>query len=170
MPGYSTHTALSVTQSLFQCDLKHADNPPGIPLPPTPIPARASYPDRSAHHPRHSERSEESLFSAPKLSTNHCRASGDAGVCSSRHVAPISVKAQLELSLINSPRNNPKNNIVPRSRSPLPQAVRDAERRTGESGVALLAGVRGENSPHYTKRPRKRKSSTKKMREIRQDF
>ena len=31
---------------------------------------------------------------------------------------------------------------------PLPRAVRDAERRTGEPGVALLAGVRGENSPH----------------------
>lgn len=39
------------------------------------------------------------------------------------------------------------NSVVPRSRSPLPQAVRDAERRTGEPGVALLAGVRGENSP-----------------------
>src|SRR5258708_5764618 len=59
---------------------------------------------------------------------------------------------------------SPINSVVPRSRSPLPQAVRDAERRTGEPGVALLAGVRGENSPHYTKRPRKRKSSTKKMR------
>jgi hypothetical protein len=40
------------------------------------------------------------------------------------------------------------NSVVPRSRLPLPQAVRDAERRTGEPGVALLAGVRGENSPH----------------------
>src|ERR1700692_3154295 len=39
------------------------------------------------------------------------------------------------------------NSVVPRSRLPLPQAVRDAERRTGEPGVALLAGVRGENSP-----------------------
>jgi hypothetical protein len=40
------------------------------------------------------------------------------------------------------------NSVVPRSHLPLPQAVRDAERRTGEPGVALLAGVRGENSPH----------------------
>jgi hypothetical protein len=40
------------------------------------------------------------------------------------------------------------NSVVPRSRLPLPQAVRDAERRTGEPGDALLAGVRGENSPH----------------------
>jgi hypothetical protein len=40
------------------------------------------------------------------------------------------------------------NSVVPRSRSPLPQAVRDAERRTGGAGVALLAEVRGENSPH----------------------
>jgi hypothetical protein len=65
---------------------------------------------------------------------------------------------------------SPINSVVPRSRSPLPQAVRDAERRTGEPGVALLAGVRGENSPHYTKRPRKRKSSTKKMRENKAGF
>src|SRR5260370_317111 len=43
---------------------------------------------------------------------------------------------------------SPINSVVPRSRLPLPQAVRDAERRTGEPGVALLAGVRGENSPH----------------------
>src|SRR6266704_1968440 len=54
---------------------------------------------------------------------------------------------------------SPINSVVPRSRSPLPQAVRDAERRTGEPGVALLAGVRGENSPHYTKRPPERKNS-----------
>jgi hypothetical protein len=47
------------------------------------------------------------------------------------------------------------NSVVPRSRSPLPQAVSDAERRTGEPGVALLAGVRGENSPHYIQRLRK---------------
>jgi len=40
------------------------------------------------------------------------------------------------------------NSVVPRSLSPLPQAVRDAELRTAEPGVALLAGVRGENSPH----------------------
>jgi len=40
------------------------------------------------------------------------------------------------------------NSVVPRSLLPLPQAVRDAERRTGEPGVTLLAGVRGENSPH----------------------
>ena len=33
MLAYSTHTALSVMQSLLQCDLKHADKPPGIPLP-----------------------------------------------------------------------------------------------------------------------------------------
>src|SRR5258708_10463586 len=59
---------------------------------------------------------------------------------------------------------SPINSVVPRSRSPLPQALRDAERRTGEPGVALLAGVRGENSPHYTKRPRERKNSTRKMR------
>jgi len=57
---------------------------------------------------------------------------------------------------------SPINSVVPRSRSPLPQAVRDAERRTGEPGVALLAGVRGENSPHYTKRPPERKNSIKK--------
>src|SRR6266851_2875326 len=55
---------------------------------------------------------------------------------------------------------SPINSVVPRSRSPLPQAGRDAERRTGEPGVALLAGVRGENSPHYTKRPSERKNST----------
>src|SRR5713101_5943009 len=60
---------------------------------------------------------------------------------------------------------SPINSVVPRSRSPLPQAARDAERRTGEPGVALLAGVRGENSPHYTKRPPERKNSMKKMRE-----
>jgi len=58
---------------------------------------------------------------------------------------------------------SPINSVVPRSRSPLPQAVRDAERRTGEPGVTLLAGVRGENSPHYTKRHREGKNSTKKM-------
>src|SRR6202035_5468885 len=40
------------------------------------------------------------------------------------------------------------NSVVPRSRLPFPQAARDAERRTGVPGVALLAGVRGENSPH----------------------
>src|SRR5256885_11073867 len=51
------------------------------------------------------------------------------------------------------------NSVVPRSRSPLPQAVRDAERRTGEPGVALLAGVRGENSPHYIQRPSERKNA-----------
>ncbi len=62
---------------------------------------------------------------------------------------------------------SPINSVVPRSRLPLPQAVRDAERRTGEPSVALLAGVRGENSPHYTKRPQKGKNSTKKMRELR---
>src|SRR5258708_4269903 len=55
---------------------------------------------------------------------------------------------------------SPINSVVPRSRSPLPQAVRDAERRTGEPGVALLAGVHGENSPHYTKRLPERKNST----------
>src|SRR5258707_12074012 len=54
---------------------------------------------------------------------------------------------------------SPINSVVPRSRSPLPHVVRDAERRTGEPGVALLAGVRGENSPHYTKRPPERKNS-----------
>jgi len=51
------------------------------------------------------------------------------------------------------------NSVVPRSRSPLSQAVRDAERRTGEPGVALLAGVRGENSPHYIQRPSGRKKA-----------
>jgi hypothetical protein len=40
------------------------------------------------------------------------------------------------------------NSVVPRSRFPLQRAVRDAERRTEEPGIALLAGVRGENSPH----------------------
>src|SRR6266404_2079975 len=59
---------------------------------------------------------------------------------------------------------SPINSVVPRSRSPLPQAVRDAERRTGEPGVALLAGVRGENSPHYTKRPPERKNAKRKCR------
>src|SRR6267143_177619 len=59
---------------------------------------------------------------------------------------------------------SPINSVVPRSRSPLPQAVRDAERRTGEPGVALLAGVRGENSPHYTKRPPERKNANRKSR------
>ena len=59
---------------------------------------------------------------------------------------------------------SPINSVVPRSRSPLPQAVRDAERRTGEPGVALLAGVRGENSPHYTKRPPERKNANRKCR------
>jgi len=39
------------------------------------------------------------------------------------------------------------NSVVPRSRFP-PRAVRDAERRTEEPGIALLAGVRGENSPY----------------------
>src|SRR6266436_6938705 len=58
---------------------------------------------------------------------------------------------------------SPINSVVPRSRLPLPQAGRDAERLTGEPGVALLAGVRGENSPHYTKRPPKGKNSTKKI-------
>src|SRR5437016_8612376 len=56
------------------------------------------------------------------------------------------------------------NSVVPRSRSPLPQALRDAERRTGEPGVALLAGVRGENSPHYTKRPPNGKNAKRKCR------
>src|SRR6266478_3057582 len=51
------------------------------------------------------------------------------------------------------------NSVVPRSRSPLPQAVGDAERRTGEPGDALLAGVRGENSPHYIQRPSGRKKA-----------
>jgi hypothetical protein len=32
----------------------------------------------------------------------------------------------------------------------------------GEPGVALLAGVRGENSPHYTKRPPERKNAITK--------
>src|SRR5258708_4476167 len=59
---------------------------------------------------------------------------------------------------------SPINSVVPRSRSPLPQAVRDAERRTGEPGVALLAGVRGENSSHYTKRPPERKNAKRKCR------
>src|SRR5260221_13189911 len=62
---------------------------------------------------------------------------------------------------------SPINSVVPQSRWPLPQAVRDAERRTGEPGVALLAGVRGENSPHYTKRPPERKNSIKKMQDMR---
>jgi hypothetical protein len=39
------------------------------------------------------------------------------------------------------------NSVVPRSRSYLPQSGHDAERQSGEPGVALLAGVRGENSP-----------------------
>src|SRR5229473_3900371 len=59
---------------------------------------------------------------------------------------------------------SPINSVVPRSRSPLPQAGRDAERRTGEPGVALLAGVRGENSPHYTKRTPERKNANRKCR------
>src|SRR6266436_2641191 len=80
------------------------------------------------------------------------RASGDAGVCCSRHVAPISVSRR-------SWSFSPINSVVPRSRSPLPRTVRDAERRAGEPGVALLAGVRGENSPHYTKRPSERKNA-----------
>ena len=59
---------------------------------------------------------------------------------------------------------SPINSVVPRSRSPLPQALRDAERRTGGPGVALLAGVRGENSPHYSKRPSERKNAKRKCR------
>jgi hypothetical protein len=40
------------------------------------------------------------------------------------------------------------NSADPRSRLFLPQSERDTERLTGEPGVALLTGVRGENSPH----------------------
>ena len=40
-----------------------------------------------------------------------------------------------------------RNSVVPLSRWSLPQSERNAERPTGEPGVALLAGVRGENSP-----------------------